>query len=70
MASAEHKVQVLRRFVATFSGWLDTCEQLLLEIPGQTEVKASDAASLRDLALRFKVCRVCVCACVCVCVRV
>ena len=74
MASTEHKVQVLRKFVTTFTKWLDTCDQVLLGIPSSSQLETSNTTSLRELALSFKVRR---CTCVhdvymhaCVLVRV
>ena len=59
MAGINLKVQVLRKSVATFCGWLDNCDQLLVAIP--TELEKCPSTKLRELAMKYKVTHVTVC---------
>lgn len=52
-ASVDMKIQILRKSMSTFSSWLDGCDALVNELPG--ELEKADSAQIRDLVLKYKV---------------
>ena len=61
MAGIDHKIRILKRSIATFHGWLDSCEELLKSLP--SELESCKPSQLRELALKYKV-GLCVYLCV------
>ena len=53
MADIDLKIQILKRSMSTFSGWLDQCEQLIGALP--TQLEQCDHTHLRELAMQYKV---------------
>ena len=52
-ASVDMKINILKNSIRTFSGWLDSCYQLINQLP--QELGKSDSAHLRELAMKYKV---------------
>ena len=61
MAGIDHKIRILKKSIATFHGWLDSCEELLKSLP--SELESCKPSQLRELALKYKV-GLCVYLCV------
>ena len=51
--SVEMKIKILKKSMSTFGVWLDSCDQLIKELP--QELENSDPSHLRELALKYKV---------------
>ena len=52
-ANVNMKIKILRKSMSTFTTWLDSCDALIQQLP--QELRKSDSAHLRDLALKYKV---------------